>query len=83
MLTLVKSKIFIKLIESYFMKRIINAVILALLVVLITACGRPTVTINSRERENYEKKLAGEKIVCAYGLDANGSCLEEGDDGIW
>ncbi len=65
------------------MKHIINAVAIALLVVLITACGRPSVTINERERENYEKKLAGEEIVCAYGLDANGSCLKEGDDGIW
>ncbi|MXS77927.1 hypothetical protein ABF87_08115 [Nitrosomonas sp. JL21] len=65
------------------MKRIINIVIIALLVTLITACGRPTVTINERERENYEKKLAGKKIECPYGLDANGSCLKEGDDGIW
>ena len=65
------------------MKRTINAVTIILLVMLIAACGRPSVTINERERENYEKKLAGEKIVCAYGLDANGSCLKEGDDGIW
>lgn len=65
------------------MKRIINAITTVLLVTLIAACGRPSVTINERERENYEKKLAGEKIECAYGLDANGSCLKEGDDGIW
>lgn len=66
------------------MKHIINVVTIALLVMLIAACGRPTVTINEREREkNYEKKLAGEKIECPFGLDANGSCLEEGDDGIW
>ena len=65
------------------MKRTINAVTIILLVMLIAACGRPSVTINERERENYEKKLAGEKIECAYGLDANGSCLKEGDDGIW
>ncbi len=65
------------------MKHIINAVTIALLVMLIAACGRPTVTINERERENYEKKLAGKKIECPFGLDANGSCLEEGDDGIW
>lgn len=65
------------------MKRIINAVTIALSVMLIVACGRPSVTINERERENYEKKLTGEKIVCPFGLDANGSCLKEGDDGIW
>lgn len=65
------------------MKRIINAVTIALSVMLIVACGRPSVTINEREKENYEKKLAGEKIVCPFGLDANGSCLKEGDDGIW
>ncbi|MER2512302.1 hypothetical protein [Nitrosomonas ureae] len=65
------------------MKRIINAVTIALLVMLIAGCGRPTVIINERERENYEKKLAGEQVVCPYGLDANGSCLKEGDDGIW
>lgn len=65
------------------MKRIINAVTIALSVMLIVACGRPSVTINERERENFEKKLAGEKIVCPFGLDANGSCLKEGDDGIW
>ena len=65
------------------MRHIINVVTIALLVMLIAACGRPTVTINERERENYEKKLAGEKIMCPFGLDANGSCLKEGDDGIW
>ncbi|MCP5250530.1 MAG: hypothetical protein R3E36_00885 [Nitrosomonas sp.] len=65
------------------MKRIINAVTIALSVMLIAACGRPTVVINERERENYEKKIAGEKIECPFGLDANGSCLKEGDDGIW
>ena len=65
------------------MKRIINAVAIALSVMLIAACGRPSVPINERERENYERILAGKKIECAYGLDANGSCLKEGEDGIW
>lgn len=33
----------------------VNAITIALSVMLITACGRPSVTINERERENYEK----------------------------
>ena len=65
------------------MKRIIYAVTIALSVMLIAACGRPSVTVTERERENYKKIIAGQKIECPYGLDANGSCLEEGDDGIW
>lgn len=65
------------------MKRTFNAVTIALSVMLIAACGRPSVPINERERENYERILAGKKIECAHGLDANGSCLKEGEDGIW
>ncbi|SFO31391.1 hypothetical protein [Nitrosospira briensis] len=68
---------------SNFMKRVINAVTIALLVMLIAACGRPSVPVNERERENYEKIIAGGIIECAYGLDANGSCLKKGEDGIW
>jgi hypothetical protein len=65
------------------MKRIMNATAIALAVMLIAACGRPSVPINERERENYEKIIAGGVIECAFGLDANGSCLKEGEDGIW
>ncbi|WP_143142359.1 hypothetical protein [Nitrosovibrio sp. Nv17] len=65
------------------MKRVINVVIIVLSVMQITACSRPSVPINERERENYEKIVAGGIIECPYGLDANGSCLKEGEDGIW
>jgi hypothetical protein len=53
------------------------------LIMLIAPGGRPGVQVTERERENYEKIIAGEKIECPHGLDANGSCLDEGDDGIW
>ena len=80
-----RGKVIIKFIGSYFifMKRIINAVTIALSVMLIVACGRPSVPINERERENYERILAGGTIECAFGLDGNGSCVKEGEEGIW
>jgi hypothetical protein len=65
------------------MKRIINAVTIALSVMLIVACGRPSVPINERERGNYEKIIAGGIIERAFGLDGNGSCVKEGEEGIW
>ncbi len=63
------------------MKRIVYAI--ALPVILMAACDRSGVQVTERERENYEKIIAGEIVECPYGLDANGSCLDEGDDGIW
>ncbi|WP_350283377.1 hypothetical protein [Nitrosomonas sp.] len=71
----------IKVILNY--EAIIYAVTIALSVMLIAACNRPGVQVTERERENYEKIIAGEIVQCPYGLDANGSCLDEGDDGIW
>lgn len=71
----------IKVIPNY--EAIIYAVTIALSVMLIAACSRPSVQVTERERENYEKIVAGEIVECLYGLDANGSCLDEGDDGIW
>ncbi|MCO6427284.1 hypothetical protein [Nitrosomonas communis] len=65
------------------MKPIIYAVTIALSAMLIAPSGRPGVQVTERERENYEKIIAGEIVACPHGLDANGSCLKEGDDGIW
>lgn len=69
--------------KGNFMKRIIYTVTIALSVLWIAACSRPGVQVTERERENYEKIIAGEIVECLFGLDANGSCLDEGDDGIW
>ena len=74
-------KVILKFKRSYFMKRIIYSVAIALSAMLMAACSRPEVQVTERERENYEKIVAGEIVECPYGLDANGSWLDEGDDG--
>lgn len=76
-------EVILKFKRSYFMKRIIYSVAIALSAMLMAACSRPEVQVTERERENYEKIIAGEIVQCPHGLDANGSCLDEGDDGIW
>ena len=75
-------QVILKFKENYFLKCMTYAVTIALSVMLIAACGRPSQALPEIERENYERAIAGEEIECLHGLDANGNCRKEGDDGV-
>jgi len=63
------------------MKSVVYILAAALLVLLVTACGRPSQAIPQTERGNYEKIISGEKIECSHGLDTNGNYMKEAYDG--
>lgn len=55
---------------------------LLLSALLIVACRPPNPTVPERDREHYEKALAGETVECEHGISPNGDCLKEGDTGV-
>jgi len=67
--------------EDIFMRFDIYMTLL-LSTLLVVACKPPNPTIPERDREHYEKALAGEKIECEHGINPNGGCFAEGDTGV-